>query len=81
MDLYLTDTNQEVWEEWKEEGVGIHHRRFGREDLMSALGPVEDRKNAVAYVCGPAAMTDGVVKVLEEAEGMEKERVLCEKWW
>ena len=59
----------------------LHQRRITREDLISALGPVERRKDAVAYVCGPPAMTDEFVAVLRGAEGVVGERVLCEKWW
>lgn len=40
-----------------------------------------DRDSVVAYVCGPAGMTDEVVDVLSKAEGMEQGRVLCERWW
>ena len=61
--------------------LGVRCRRMEREDLMDALGPVESRHGAVAYVCGPAGMTDEIVGVLKEAEGMSGYRVLCEKWW
>ncbi|MCJ1243110.1 hypothetical protein MMC30_000307 [Trapelia coarctata] len=63
------------------EGVSIHNRRISHEDLIEALGPVKERRGVVAYVCGPAQMTDEFVKVLQGVEGMSKERVLCEKWW
>ena len=59
----------------------IHFQRFSHENLMVALGHVEERKGAVAYVCGPAGMTDEVVSLLRGAKGMEGRRVLCEKWW
>ena len=55
--------------------------RFREEDLINAIGPVDGRKGVVAYVCGPPPLTDWAVEVLRGAEGMEKERVLCEKWW
>ncbi|KAK8160564.1 hypothetical protein BKA80DRAFT_310827 [Phyllosticta citrichinensis] len=42
---------------------------------------MEERRRTVAYVCGPQLMTDEFVEVLEGVEGLEKERVLCEKWW
>ena len=48
---------------------------------MDAIGLVDGRKGVVAYVCGPPPLTDWAVDVLRGAEGMEKERVLCEKWW
>ena len=55
--------------------------RFGEKDLVNAIGPVVGRKGVVAYVCGPPPLTDWAVEVLRGAEGMAKERVLCEKWW
>ena len=55
--------------------------RFKEKDLINAIGPVERRKGVVAYVCGPPPLADWAVEVLRGAEGMEKERVLCEKWW
>lgn len=64
-------------------------RRFQEEDLVKALdgyktsgfGPEHDRKNTVAYVCGPPKMTDEVVANLRSQPGMSDDRVLCEKWW
>ena len=58
-----------------------HERRIGHEDLMEALGPVEERKGAVSYICGPPGMTDEFVGFMKSAEGMQGERVFCEKWW
>lgn len=57
------------------------HRRVTHDDLIEAIGKPEDRAGVVCYVCGPPAMTDEFVEVLRHAEGMEEERVLCEKWW
>jgi len=68
-------------EETGGEAVSIRHRRITYEDLIAALGPIEQRRGVVAYVCGPARMTDEFVDVLRGAEGMNEERVLCEKWW
>ena len=59
----------------------IHHGRFSHEALIEALGGLDERKGAVAYVCGPPGMTDEVVGLLRGAEGMEEQRVLREKWW
>lgn len=50
-------------------------------DALDALGPRVDRKNTVAYICGPPKMTDVFVERLSTAEGMDPKRVLCEKWW
>lgn len=64
------------------EGIqSIYPRRINHEDLLQALGPVSERNGVVAYVCGPAAMTDEFLKVLRIQEGMEAKRVLYEKWW
>ncbi|MCJ1438356.1 hypothetical protein MMC27_007744 [Xylographa pallens] len=63
------------------EEVSVRNRRISHEDLISALGPVKERKGVVTYVCGPARMTDEFVDVLQGAEGMTEDRVLCEKWW
>lgn len=59
----------------------IYRQRLSHEDLIAALGDVKQRKGVVAYVCGPAGMTDEVFGLLRSAEGMEERRVLCEKWW
>lgn len=59
----------------------VRKRRISHSDLLDALGGVEDRSRVVCYVCGPPAMTDDFVTFLGNAEGMSKERVLCEKWW
>jgi hypothetical protein len=63
-------------------------RRMGKGDLVGALdgwrGGEEGgkgREGTICYVCGPQKMTDEVVEFLGEQEGMEKGRVLCEKWW
>jgi hypothetical protein len=63
-------------------------RRMRGSDLVGALdgwrGSKENgegRDGTVCYVCGPQRMTDEVVAFLGEQEGMERARVLCEKWW
>jgi ferredoxin-NADP reductase len=56
-------------------------RRIEYGDLLDCLGPEEERKKMVVYVCGPPTMTDEFVDVLGKALGMEDRRVLCEKWW
>ena len=65
--------------------VGTHQsiefRRFDERDLETALGPVTERGGVVAYVCGPPPMTDWAVGVLQRSQGMDANRVLCEKWW
>jgi len=59
----------------------LYFRRFEKEDLLRAIGPVAKRSRTLAYVCGPPAMTDWAVAKLKEIEGMDEKRVLCEKWW
>ena len=64
------------------EELGWHiTRRIANEDLLRALGEIEQRKRTVCYVCGPAAMTDGFVEYLSGLDGLEPSRVFCEKWW
>ena len=65
----------------REEGMRVWYRRFTKEDLINALGPVSDRNGTLAYVCGPPPMTDWAVETMRAAEGMDQDRVLCEKWW
>lgn len=62
-------------------GLEHRHRRIRPADLLEALGPVDGRKTTLAYVCGPPKLTDEFVEVLSRAEGMDSQRVLCEKWW
>ncbi|MCJ1363180.1 hypothetical protein MMC16_002287 [Acarospora aff. strigata] len=61
--------------------TSMQQRRISHIDLVDALGTPEDRAGVVCYVCGPPAMTDEFVQVLRHADGMEENRVLCEKWW
>jgi len=55
--------------------------RVAGSDLDAALGPEDDRSGTVCYVCGPPAMTDSFVDFLSSRSGMDRSRVLCEKWW
>ena len=59
----------------------IEYRRFDANDLLAALGPIEERGKVVAYVCGTPVMSDWAVDVLKGSIGMDEKRVLCEKWW
>lgn len=70
-------------EDMSEETDSVKHinRRITHEDLLECLGPEGQRKNTACYVCGPPKMTDEFVEIMGKAEGMEKRRVLCEKWW
>ena len=56
-------------------------RRIQHKDLIAAIGSPKKRAGVVCYVCGPPPMTDDFVSLLRHAEGMEEQRVLCEKWW
>ena len=62
-------------------GVNFEGRRMDESDLLNALGPVEERIGTVVYICGPPAMTDGLVRAAKKADGMDHRHVLCEKWW
>ena len=63
-------------------------RRLGPRDLVGAIDGFQPdasggrgREGVVCYVCGPPRMTDEMVEFLGRQEGMEEERVLCEKCW
>jgi len=63
--------------------VPYARRRIVPDDIVKALGP--DSRFAAVYVCGVPKMTDDIVRRLlaapPEGVGMEKHRVLYEKWW
>ncbi|KAK1968248.1 NADH-cytochrome b-5 reductase [Colletotrichum sublineola] len=67
----------------KEVEVTFKKRRMTLEDIAEALGLKEEHKSAVVYVCGVPAMTDEFVGKLTSPDGLalEREQVLCEKWW
>lgn len=48
------------------------------EALASAAA---DRARVLAYVCGPPAMTDELVALLQGELGLPRHRVRFEKWW
>lgn len=64
---------------------GTWGRRMERGDLLGALdgwgSGSAGREETVCFVCGPQGMTDEIVEFLKAQEGMQRERVLCEKWW
>lgn len=55
--------------------------RVGKDDILKALGPVDDRGSALCYICGVPTMTDHFVEIAANAEGMHRDRVLLERWW
>lgn len=59
----------------------LEPRRITQRDLADALGPEDERRNTVVYVCGLPDMTDDFVAWLQKQPGMDEKRVLCEKWW
>jgi NAD(P)H-flavin reductase len=61
--------------------VGFKGRRIAKEDLLEALGVVKERKDTVVYICGVPGMTDELVELAKQAEGIDERHVLCEKWW
>ncbi|KAK4251053.1 hypothetical protein C7999DRAFT_28369 [Corynascus novoguineensis] len=67
-----------------EGGVGevpFLRRRMTVDDVIEAVG--KDKDGTVIYVCGVPSMTDEFVEALVSPEGygMDKKRVLFEKWW
>ncbi|ROW06035.1 hypothetical protein VMCG_04681 [Cytospora schulzeri] len=56
-------------------------RRITTDDIASAIE--EDKRFAVIYVCGVPTMTDEFVEKLTSADGLgiERHRILYEKWW
>ncbi|KAH7242411.1 hypothetical protein BKA59DRAFT_513931 [Fusarium tricinctum] len=57
----------------------VLRRRLTVQDVREAIVGQED--DCVVYVCGPAAMTDELVEGLIRDGGMDKKRVMLEKWW
>lgn len=89
LSLFLTDACDDGIFEFERYPSNTFFRRIEENDLMTAVdgyqkssfGPNQNRKNAVCYVCGPAKMTDEIVRFLKDQEGISGDRVLCEKWW
>jgi len=89
LSLFLTDVCDGGVSEFERYPSNTFFRRIDENDLMTAVdgyqksssGPNQNRKNAVCYVCGPAKMTDEIVRFLKDQEGISGDRVLCEKWW
>lgn len=68
-----------VKEEVNDAGFQVLTRRFGIEDVREAVGDGADE--GLVYVCGHQGMTDELVQGLTGEGGLEKRRVLVEKWW
>lgn len=82
LDLFLTATSQKEIDAATDLPEHVKLGRIEKDDLEAAIG--EDRsvrQATVAYVCGPPAMTDQFVEFLGTRDGMDKRKVLCEKWW
>ncbi|KAG8354713.1 hypothetical protein FVEN_g7585 [Fusarium venenatum] len=62
-----------------ESGFDIATRRFTIHDVKEAIAGQENE--SIVYVCGPAEMTDEIVDGLTRDGGMDKKRVMLEKWW
>ncbi|KAI9055316.1 hypothetical protein LZ554_000276 [Drepanopeziza brunnea f. sp. 'monogermtubi'] len=64
------------------QGFTVERRRIRKSDLEDALGSsASERGGTVCYVCGVPRMTDEFVDLATRVEGMDKSRVLSEKWW
>ncbi len=74
---YLDDGSTEL-AGWK---MKCRRRRITKDDLLNALGSVDERRYTVVYICGVPVMTDELVEVAQQAPGMDPKRVLCERWW
>lgn len=61
--------------------LNIQPRRITKDDLLQSLGPVNERKDTVCYICGVPGMTDEFIEIVKNADGMEKKNILFEKWW
>ncbi|KAK4110626.1 hypothetical protein N656DRAFT_781388 [Canariomyces notabilis] len=61
--------------------VPFLRRRMTVRDVEEAIG--DDKEGSVVYICGVPTMTDEFVQALVSPEGfgMDKNRVLFEKWW
>ena len=82
LDLFLTATSQEQIDEAADLPENVKAGRIEKDDLEAAIGEDRNvRQATVAYICGPPAMTDQFVDFLGSRDGMDKRKVLCEKWW
>ncbi|CAD0092801.1 unnamed protein product, partial [Aureobasidium vineae] len=82
LDLFLTATSQKEIDGATDLPEHVRLGRIGKDDLDTAIG--EDRNTrqvTLAYICGPPAMTDQFVEFLSTRDGMDRRKVLCEKWW
>lgn len=75
--LGLRVTRNEAAEPWSGD--------VGRIDASVLAATIEEaqvpREGVLAYVCGPPAMTDEIVAVLQGPLELPEERVRFEKWW
>lgn len=91
--LYLTRCSEEEaidmgdrYSRPKEEVTNLHSifaGRIDREALHSAVDHADEDEwgeQAVVYICGPRRMTDEFERTYLDM-GMERGRVLTEKWW
>jgi NAD(P)H-flavin reductase len=82
LDLFLSATSQKDIDKATDLPEHVKLGRIGKDDLEAALGKDRGvRQATLAYVCGPPAMTDQFVDFLSSRDGMDKRKVLCEKWW
>ncbi|CAD0113169.1 unnamed protein product [Aureobasidium uvarum] len=82
LDLFLTATSQKEIDAATNLPGNVKLGRIEKDDLEAAIG--EDRsirQVTLAYICGPPAMTDQFVEFLSTRDGMDRRKVLCEKWW
>lgn len=86
--LFLTGTGEEGRIEHGRMPNSTFANRMDKTVLVKAIDGYKDyakdgagRSTTLCYVCGHPAMTDEFVDFLSSQQGMNPERVLCEKWW
>lgn len=79
-DIQKMDPNEEQKRQLNT-AMKVQAGRITEKDLDEVLGEVPGRERTLVYVCGPKTMTDTFVEYISSREGMEKQRVMCEKWW
>ncbi|KAK4656958.1 hypothetical protein QC762_208715 [Podospora pseudocomata] len=63
--------------------IPFEKRRISLSDVSNAIG--EHKDDVAVYICGVPSMTDqfvdGLTSPSPQGLGIDKSRVLCEKWW
>lgn len=87
VELFVTGESQDSGKSQRQHmndaDLEIHHRRIAVKDLRDFVGPEDDQKSALVYLCGPPAMTDEFAAALTSKDGLglDSKQVMTEKWW